>query len=58
MIANGKYYFDSVKLVGSDPAACKGLVIPAATAWLDAPLPVLGLSSGVWWSLLLVIRYL
>jgi len=38
--------------------ACRGLVMPGATAWLDAPCQILVLSSGVWWSLLLVIRCL
>ena len=33
--------------------ACRGLVMPGATAWLDAPYQILVLSSGVWWSLLL-----
>ena len=41
-----------------DSVACRGLVMPGATAWLDAPFQILVLSSGVWWSLLLNTRYL
>ena len=39
---------------------CRGLVMPGATAWLDAPYQILVLSSsvGLWWSLLLDIRCL
>ena len=39
------------------PVACRGLVIPGVTAWLYAPLQILVLNSGVWWSLLLDIRW-
>jgi len=38
--------------------ACRGLVMPGATASLYAPLTLFVLSSGVWWSLLLDIRCL
>jgi len=37
--------------------ACRGPVMPGATAWLDAPYQILVLSSSVWWSLLLDIRF-
>ena len=47
---NGNFYFRTV--------ACRGQVMPGATAWLDAPSQILVLSSGVWWSLLLDIRCL
>ena len=38
--------------------ACRGLVMPAATAWLDAPYQIPVLNSGIWWPLLLDIRCL
>jgi len=38
--------------------ACRGLVVPGATAWLYPAYKILELSSGVWWSLLLDIRCL
>jgi len=43
-----------------DAVACKGQVMPGATAWLDAPYQILVLSSGVGpsWSLLPNIRCL
>jgi len=41
------------------PLVCRGLVMPGATAWLDAPLSNSGiLNSAEWWSLLLDIRCL
>jgi len=36
--------------------ACRGLLMPGATAWLNAPFQILVLSSGIWRSLLLDIR--
>ena len=45
-----------IELVQS--VACRGLKMPGATAWLDAPYQVLVLSSGVWWSSLLDMRCL
>ena len=36
----------------------RGLVMPGVISWLDAPHQILVLSSGVWWSLLLDIRWL
>jgi len=35
----------------SETVACRGLAMPGATAWLDAPYQILVLSSGVRWSL-------
>ena len=42
----------------TNSVACRDLVIPGATAWLYAPDQILVLSSDVWWSLFLDIRYL
>ena len=50
--------FTSLCWIWWGAVACRGLVMPGAIAWLDAPYPILVLSSGVWWSLLLDTRYL
>jgi len=49
-----KWVFNS----GFEAVACRGLVVPGVTAWLDAPYQLLVLNSGVWYILLLDISCL